>query len=191
MVLEYQRYGRNKNTLVDHTYIESGEYRRKFDKLTDDPDVNRSIYSSAKKALKHRSGTEIEDMYWFDSITGNIIADELKSRSPREIVYSKKTAAAVNSYEKNRLITLHTHPGSMPPSAGDLNACYRNGYKCGFVACHDGKIFGYTSYEEINEELYSLYIANYLKQEYSEHDAQLLALGELKKNYHINVWEVK
>lgn len=61
----------------------------------------------------------------------------------------------------------------------------------GFVACHDGKIFGYTSYEEINEELYSLYIANYLKQEYSEYDAQLLALGELKKNYHINVWGVK
>ena len=28
---ETQRYGRNKNTLVDKSYIESGEYRRKFE----------------------------------------------------------------------------------------------------------------------------------------------------------------
>jgi len=29
---EEQRYGRNKGTTVDHTYIQSEEYRKKFDK---------------------------------------------------------------------------------------------------------------------------------------------------------------
>lgn len=33
--LEFQRYGRNKSTLVNSTYISSGEYRNKFDKITD------------------------------------------------------------------------------------------------------------------------------------------------------------
>ena len=27
---EGQRYGRNKNTAINHTYINSGSYRRKF-----------------------------------------------------------------------------------------------------------------------------------------------------------------
>ena len=31
VALENQRYGRNKSTLVNKTYIESGEYRRKYD----------------------------------------------------------------------------------------------------------------------------------------------------------------
>ena len=31
---ELQRYGRNKKTLIEHSYIESGEYRRKFDKIS-------------------------------------------------------------------------------------------------------------------------------------------------------------
>lgn len=191
VALEFQRYGRNKDTLVNKTYIDSGEYRKKFDRLTDNPTVNKAIYDKAKEALKHRSGTVLEDMYWFDSVTGNVVSDELNSQTERRIVYSKKTAAIVNSYDKNTLITLHTHPSSMPPSAGDLNACYRNGYMCGYIACHDGKVFGYTAKEEINENLYISYIANYLNQHYSEYDAQLLALKELKKNYQIDFWEVE
>ena len=39
MILENQRYGRNKETIVNKTYIESGEYRRKFDNATDNPEV--------------------------------------------------------------------------------------------------------------------------------------------------------
>lgn len=42
--LEFQRYGRNKSTLVNSTYISSGEYRNKFDKITNNKDVNRALY---------------------------------------------------------------------------------------------------------------------------------------------------
>ena len=73
MALEYQRYGRNKETLVNKSYIESGEYRRKFDNATDNRKLNKALYDAAKTALKHRSGTELEDMYWFDGETGEII----------------------------------------------------------------------------------------------------------------------
>lgn len=188
VVLEYQRYGRNKDTLVNKTYIDSGEYRRKFDNLTENPDVNKAIYDCAKKALKHRSGTELEDMYWFDYDTGVIIAQETNSTDKRSIVYSSKTRSAV---EKNaNLIALHTHPSSMPPSLADFNSCLRNNYCIGYVACHDGKIFAYTSKQEISENLYELYISDFISNGLSEYDAQFNTLNKIKENHAIDFWEV-
>lgn len=46
---EEQRYGRNKETLVNHSYIESGEYRRKFDNISDNAELNKLLYQLAKK----------------------------------------------------------------------------------------------------------------------------------------------
>ncbi len=188
MALEYQRYGRNKNTLVNKTYIDSGEYRRKFDNITDNPNVNKTLYDCAKTALKHRSGTKLEDMYWIDSKTGKILLSVTDSTDERAIIYTDKIRNTIKSNES--IVTLHTHPSSMPPSASDFNSCYDNKYKIGFVACHNGKVFGYTSNEEINENLYNRYIAAYILDGYSEYDAQIAALNEIKRNYAIDFWEV-
>lgn len=190
VALEYQRYGRNKTTLVNKTYIDGGEYRRKFDNISDNAEVNKSVYNSAKSALKHRSGTVYEDMYWIDSETGDIIASEINSQTQQKIVYSEATKKVVSSHEKNKIITVHTHPNSMPPSAADFNSCYRNGYKRGYVACHDGRVFAYTSEQEICEELYSLYISSYISEGMSEYDAQIKTLEKLKENHLIDFWEV-
>lgn len=191
VALEFQRYGRNKSTLVNKTYIDGGEYRRKFDNATDNPEVNKTLYDSAKRALKHRSGTELEDMYWLDGATGRIIAKEINSTTARQVNYSSATKDAVNSYTKNRIIALHTHPSSMPPSVEDLNACYNHGYKCGYIACHNGKVFGYSSGQLINTKLYELYVGDYIDGGLSEFDAQWKALEDLKRNHKIDFWEVK
>ncbi len=191
VALEYQRYGRNKSTLVNKTYIDSGEYRRKFDNATDNPAVNKALYDSAKKALKHRSGTELEDMYWFEARTGKVIAKEINGTNPREVFYSAATKSTVNSYDKGEIIAIHTHPSSMPPSVDDFNACCVRGYKCGFVACHDGKVFGYFSEQLINPKLYEMVVERGIKDGLTEYDAQLAALNSLKRNYNIDFWEVK
>lgn len=78
----------------------------------------------------------------------------------------------------------------MPPSVSDLNSCCKNGYKKGFIACHNGKIFGYTANEEVNERIYNMYIESFLKDEYNEYDAQMKALNKLSQTYDISVWEV-
>ena len=70
---ETQRVGRNKETLVDSTYIASNEYRRKMDLITESSELNRLIYQKVKEMLIHRSGTEFEDMYWFDFETEMIV----------------------------------------------------------------------------------------------------------------------
>jgi hypothetical protein len=188
VALENQRYGRNKNTLVNKTYIESGEYRRKFDNATDNPNVNKTLYKCAKKALLHRSGTVFEDMYWIDGNTGEIILSVTDSTDEHAIVYTDKIRNAIRNNEN--IITLHTHPSSMPPSIDDFNSCLRHGYRCGFVACHNGRIFKYSSAQEVSKKLYDLHIGNYLDEGYEESDAQIKAIEKIKVNYLIEFKEV-
>jgi len=189
--LEYQRYGRNKETAINHSYINSGEYRSKFDRITDNISVNRAVYDKAREMLNHRSGTTIEDMYWIDKDTGDVIASVTNQTDDivEQVQYPKSVKNAIKG--KNNLIAMHTHPESMPPSAADFNSAYYNNYSIALVICHDGKILQYTSNQPINERMYIAYVQNYIKDGYSEYDAQLKAIEELKKSYDIDFWEVK
>ena len=163
--LEQQRYGRNKNTVV-----------------------NKTLYNCAKKALKHRSGTIYEDMYWIDGNTGKILASKTDSTQERAIIY---TDDIKNAIEKNdNIITVHTHPSSMPPSIGDFNSAFRNGYNKGVVVCHDGKVFTYSSKQKVENRLYDMYIQGYVSDGLSEYEAQIQALEKLKSNYDIDFREV-
>lgn len=189
VALENQRYGRNKDTLVNKSYIESGEYRRKFDKLTDNPKVNKALYNSAKTALLHRSGTIFEDMYWIDGDTGEIIIAALNEKEPKGIAYSKAIDKVIN--EHKNLIAMHTHPHSMPPSANDFNNAYSKDYSKAFIICHDGKIFEYTSKCNINEKVYELYINSFISQGYSDYEAQFMTLKKIENNSDISFYEVK
>ncbi len=188
MAIEYQRYGRNKETIINKTYIESGEYRRKFDKITDNPEVNRTLYECSKKALEHRNGTLLEDMYWIDENTGKISAKEISSTIENKVIYSDSTRKAIKS--SDGLIAIHTHPESMPPSIEDFNSCYKNGYSKGVVACHDGKVFVYSSMQELNVKYYELNIGEFLSTGYSEYEAQFKTLEKIKKYYSIDFKEV-
>ena len=58
---EIQRYGRNKSTVVNQTYINGGQYRSKFDKISDDKLLNRKAskfvdytYPSKQYATKYK-----------------------------------------------------------------------------------------------------------------------------------------
>ncbi|MCI6653407.1 MAG: hypothetical protein MSH11_08390 [Ruminococcus sp.] len=188
MALENQRYGRNKNTLVNKSYIESGEYRRKYDNVTDVQAVNKSLYNCAKKALRHRSGTVFEDMYWIDSNTGEIILSVTDSKDERAIAYTERIKNIINKNEN--VVTIHTHPSSMPPSVSDLNSCFENKYKMGVIACHNGKVFGYTSNEKINERLYNMYIENFIKEGFDDYESQYKTLEKLSRTYDMKFWEV-
>ena len=188
MALEYQRYGRNKETLVNKSYIESGEYRRKFDNASDNPDLNKALYEAAKTALKHRSGTELEDMYWFDGKTGKILFSITDSTEKRSIIYTDKINKAIKG--RSNVVTLHTHPGSMPPSVEDFNSCFQHGYICGYIACHNGKVFRYSSQEVISVTLFNLYAGEFLNKGLSEFDAQIYTLIKLKDSFDIDFMEV-
>jgi len=104
---EMQREGRNKSTLINQTYIESGEYRKKFDNISDSKVLNRLLYQLSKKILYHRSGTLIEDMYWIDADTTKIVAYETSQTHEEKIVYSKKNKIHCKKEKRS-----HNHPFS-------------------------------------------------------------------------------
>ena len=190
---EFQRLGRNKSTQINKTYINSGEYRKKFELLSYSKELNRLIYKLAKKMLKHRTGTEFEDMYWVDLDTLMVVAKELNAKKIREVVYSDKTKKIVRKYKNDltkRLLTIHTHPSSFPPSIPDFNANYENEYNIGIVICHDGKIFLYSANEKLNENYYNLLVAKKLGQGYNDYEARINALQEMQKAFAIMVKEV-
>lgn len=193
-MLEYQRYGRNKNTVINSTYINSGEYRRKFDKITHNDDINRILYLKAKEMLFHRSGTLFEDMYWIDGDTGEIVAKALDEKEEEKIEYSASVLKSIQN--RNNLITMHTHPNSMPPSIADFNSCFEHDYATCLIICHNGIIYSYTSDQKAPDKLYGLYINKFRNGAYINHmdaerKAQSMALEQISRSYKINFWEVR
>ena len=180
---EAQRYGRNKETSVNSTYINSGVYKKKFDTISNSKKLSRALYKIAKKMLVHRSGTKYEDMYWIDLDTLKIVAKEIDGITEHAIIYSNETKKTIKKYPN--LITIHTHPDSFPPSINDLNSNFDHGYVLGIIICHNGKIFIYSAREQINENYYKMVVESYLKQGYNEDASQLMALFEIQKNYDI------
>ena len=151
MSLEYQRYGRNKATLVNKSYINSGEYRNKFDAITDNVIVRRVLYAKAKEMLLHRSGTMLEDMYWIDGETGDVVASVLNETMESMVRYPESVKKAIKG--KNSLIAMHTHPHSMPPSIEDFNSAFVHQYRKGIVLCHDGMLYIYIAEQEVPVKL--------------------------------------
>lgn len=185
---EGQRIGRNKETKVNHTYINSGEYKRKFDFISNRAELSRVLYRLAKKMLEHRSGTKYEDMYWIDLDTLNVVAEEINTKAEKRIIYSPATRRAIKRY--HNLLTIHTHPDSFPPSIDDFNSNFDHKYVIGIVVCHDGRLYMYSANERVNEDYYKLTVEGYLKCGYNEDEAQIMALSELKKNFDIHFKEV-
>lgn len=188
MDLEMQRKGRNKGTQIDQSYINSGEYRKKFDFITDDKYINRLLYNCAKKMLYHRSGSLQEDMYWIDAKSKQIIAKEVNQIHNKKIVYSKKTRREVK--KRIGLITIHSHPSSFPPSVGDFNSNYKNKYSLGVICGHDGKVFIYTSQVEIPRGFYAKKVEYFRKKGYNDYDAQIETIKSISKTYNIKCKEV-
>ena len=186
--LEFQRYGRNKSTLVNSKYISSGEYRKKFDKITNNADLSRLLYSKAKEMLIPRSGTLYEDMYWIDSEKVDIITREINSFEEEQILYSESINRAIVG--NNNVIAMHTHPCSMPPSIADFNSVEEHNYQLSIVLGHDGKVFCYRSSEKITKLMYDLYFADSYKKLHDEYLAQYEALKKLSETYDIEFWEV-
>lgn len=185
---EQQRYGRNKKTIVNRTYIGSGSYIRKFDKITDNAEVNKVLYHKTKEMLYHRGGTKYEDMYWIDGKTGAIVASALNEKRPSEVVYSASIVKKIKN--KKDLITVHNHPSSCPPSLADFNSNFENGYKKGVIACHDGTIYVYSSQEYISQTMYNLHGVKYNSIK-DEREMQMRILEDLSKNFKIYFEEVK
>ncbi len=185
---EEQRYGRNKETLVNRSYIEGGEYRRKFDRISDDAELNKLLYQLAKKMLIHRSGTMYEDMYWIDPTNIQVVATEITGTLEQRIIYSEATKKAIRG--KEGLLTIHSHPGSSPPSLEDFNSNYMNRNGLGIVCGHDGSVYKYWAKEMVQKEKSDFYFRKYYSIFRNENEAQKQMWKEMKDQFKVYLEEV-
>lgn len=188
---EAERISKSQDFAVENKMLESREYIEKFSKITDDPDTRREYYKSAREILNHRSGQNGEDLYLYDTKT----KAWHKSTSGKEAgkpEYTKDIIEAIKKSKRGDLVAFHNHPTSMPPSIDDINAASINGYSKGYVLCHDGKIYEYTTSTKIVPvKLYDLSIAKYKNLGYNEFEAQAKAMNDLSSIYEFSFREVK
>jgi len=190
---EKEQNTKGKNTEVAPWLFFSREYRRKFDSISSNKKLNRKLYILAKRILKHRSGTEFEDMYWLDADTAEIVAQELSAKDKLGIDYSSRTKALIAN--NANLVTIHSHPNSCPPSLDDFISNFEQGYQLGIVCCHDGKVYIYRAngiIDEKAENAFNLFYSKfYWKDGKTMCDVQLAALEKIKEYIDISYREVK
>lgn len=101
------------------------------------------VNSAIKKILRHRGGTNGEDLYAIDLSTGRTVTSCVTSKAASMVSpgrpFRKKLEDAVEGGA--RVALLHNHPASSMPSVSDLESLVENGCELGVIACHNGDIY--------------------------------------------------
>ena len=116
------------------------------------------------------------------------MAEYTDSTVPSKIVYPKWIRKVIDHMEG--LVTIHSHPSGLPPSIADFNSNYSRNYSMGVVVGHNGKIYTYTSYEEISEKYFERKVAMYRQDGYNEVEARNKALLFCCEHFKISYKEV-
>ena len=172
---------------VDLKYINSKQYKAKFKTITDNQDVNESIYQRAKAMLSHRNGTRLEDMYLLDKSKGEIVGSQTSSSSDYEVEYNKSLLNAVSKSQPYSLISIHNHPTNIPPSGADFASAGFRRYKMGVIACHNGDIYTYeVGNKPFSGRLFDDTVEKYMKMGYTNGvEANIKALEQFEIDYGI------
>lgn len=97
------------------------------------------------------------------------------------------------STKPDRLVVIHNHPQSMPPSASNINAAAKNKYKRSVIVGHNGRVFIYEAhdgFEKILPHENIFIIEKHKKLESHKFVAQYEALKSLSESYHFSIKEV-
>ena len=143
-------------------------------------EVGKTVARIETEILKHRQGTEFEDLYLIDSRTGKEVAKNITSRIRLKVAKTKNMEDLLTTNDDKSYVLIHNHPYSSPPSVADLNSLYKHSkIKYGLIVGHNGTVYKYTTPSaEIKEEELEIAIKHYRNLKYSEPTA-------LEKAYHV------
>lgn len=160
------RIGDNK---VDFDFIGSDEFKSKFDNLTDDPKVNQQLRKYAIAMLTHRTGTDGEDSYIFDS-AGNVVNKSFGNSNKLEVsVSSERVRELISEYGRGTMIGMHNHPTNVPPTGSDYTASGFRGYSFGIVVTHNGNIYKYShGNRPFHQHLFDKNVEDIIKNGYTD-----------------------
>lgn len=147
---ERERLHTSYPNTVQKALLDSPGYTEKFDGITGNPDVDTSIYESAKEIFDHRAGTNYEDLHLIDANTGEVIHRLTTCNIPNAVEYDEETIAAIEKAHKEgrKIIAIHNHPGGLPPSLDDGVSVYNHGYAKGIVVGHNLEVYTYGATDQ-------------------------------------------
>ena len=128
---------------TDFTYINSDQYRAKFNSISKNPALNQAIYKYCKAAITHQSGSYKEDLTIL-RLDGSFVG-QTSGKVDNETQYGRSLSSAVTSAEPYTLVSIHNHGTNLPPTGADFSSAGYHKYAFGIVACHDGKVYYYSS----------------------------------------------
>jgi SPP1 gp7 family putative phage head morphogenesis protein len=176
---------------VKSNMLNSRDFTEKFKQISEDADERREILSACKKMLKHRSGTNGEDLYYYNTETKRWYSSD-EGTKPSRPAYNDDILKGLSESAPNTIMAFHNHPESMPPSMGDIRTASQNRYKIGYAICHNGKIFEYTGCDyDISDYTFNIRVEKLKRLGYNEYEAQLNTMQELAKEYGFHFREVK
>ena len=169
---------------VDWEKISSLEYRKKFEKLSDNPKVAEAIEVRAKWALNNRNGLRTEEIYAINLDTGAELARIVNQNVDSGVIRTKGFTKTLNEADKagTKVLLIHNHPKGLPPSPGDINSLISNRNIAGITVGHNGSVYYYTRPKKmIPEEDFRVALMKYLR--YTETTGIEKALEDLSKEY--------
>lgn len=144
---------KNQSTALSND-IQTPDYKKSFNALGEDEKLTYKIYRKALDMLKHRDGTEYEDLTYISSKPNS---DGIYQSFTNRTLKQKNSVFAndvmkdfIASSEKDTVIALHNHPNGTVPSLDDLKSARK--YKYGLIIGHNGKIFKYSVASDVSNQ---------------------------------------
>ncbi len=160
---------------VDKAAVTSNAYKKTiYNAIDESPKVKRSVRDSIGKIYKHRSGSDMEDLYFIDSFTGSV-RTSTRGTEPGTCVPTKSMNKMLAEAGEGTIIGIHNHPRNSAPSLPDIMAAAERKYKYGIVACHDGTLYKYSVTGDVNIPITESLLAIYEKRKYTEMGGKVLS----------------
>lgn len=175
--LSLQRIGDNN---VDLNKLNSAEFSKKFNRITNNSKVNDAIRKYARAMLTHRNGTDGEDLYIIDILEGEKKFSETKGKNILGVELKREEIEMIR--EMPNVIGIHNHPTNILPTGSDfVTAGYRR-YEFGIMVTHDLRVFQYkVGNKPFTSEYFDKKVDKYMGVPYnlSIEEAQIKVLDEL------------
>lgn len=130
----------NENTEVEWDYIRSDDFKQVFENLTENKELNETLYNSAIEILEHRDGTVYEDLYMI-GLNNDFVLKNTTENRPYRCSFNQEQKDKVLEIPINSFVTLHNHSNGAPPSPIDFNHSFSFTYPFGIIVGHNGAIY--------------------------------------------------
>jgi hypothetical protein len=168
---------------VDWAKVNAIDYRKKFDAISSDPELNALIHGEALRMLKHRNNTDFEDLSVINRSRESLVGRSTKATIPGETRYTEVLKKQIEQAKRNgdALIVVHNHPNGLGPSLGDILSAKARGYSKSVIVGHDGSLFVIDRVDDAfrvyhHRELYN----SFLVGGKTELEAAILTLDKLR-----------